>query len=383
MIGREYAPEKFSYKDVKTGKEVIKLTSGDSNNYHLYFTDNSFTRGDKEIYFLSDRSSKIPEVYNLFKMDLETGRIIQVTDEKEGINHHFHTKTPESDILIYATANTIKKVDTKTGQADVIYESSPDMEIGSPFLCGNKKFLGITRNESVNLYCGPNYSGFKETMYATKKSYVTLIYLDGSKALDVYEDTHWIGHFQFSPTDDTIATFCHEGPWNYVHQRIWILDIISRTVTPCFRQGEDDSVGHEFWTRDGKIFFDNRKKGHDGTITSDMKQAVAQETVSDQTPYVGFADKYGNVIRTVSMPYYCNHYHSNNSNTILVGDENEDIVLIDIKDDEPKLKTLCSHKTSWRTQRTHCHPTFSWGDDKILFTSDRDGKCNLYTVNVD
>lgn len=382
MIGKEYKSEKFSYKDSKTGKEVLQLTSGNSNNYHLYFTDNSFTSGDREIYFLSDRSSNKPEIYNIFKMDLETGLIVQVTDEKSGINHHFITKTPDSDLIVYSVENKIKKVDVKTGQTGLIYEERPGIDMLSPFISGSRKYLGIARNESARLYAGPNYSGFKETMYATKKSWVTLIYLDGSKVIDTYEDTHWIGHFQFSPDDDTIATFCHEGPWNLVHQRIWILDTVSRTVKPCFRQGEDDTVGHEFWTRDGKIFFDNRKKGHDGTITSDRKQATIQAVETDQIPYVGLADKNGNVIKTIPMPYYCNHYHSNNDNTVLVGDEVDDLVLIDIKDDKPKLQTLCTHNTSWYTQRTHCHPTFSWGGDKILFASDRDGNCNLYIVNA-
>lgn len=382
MIGKEYKSEKRSYKDTKTGREVIQLTSNDSNNYHLYFTDNSFATGDKEIYFLSDREANKPEIYNFHKMDLRTGLITQITDEKGGINLHSHTKTPESDILIYSVDNKIKKVNTKTGQIDVIYEERPDIDMGMPFISANKKYLGITRNESVKIYKGPNYAGFKETMYATKKSWVTLIYLNGSKVVDAYEDTHWISHFQFSPDDNTIATYCHEGPWNLVQQRIWILDTVSGTVKPCFRQGEDDCIGHEFWTRDGKIFFDNRRKGHDGTITSNRMQATIQEVETDQIPYVGLADKDGNVLRTIPMPYYCNHYHSNNDNTVLVGDEVDDLVLIDIKDDEPRLQTLCTHNTSWYTHLTHCHPTFSWGGDKILFASDRDGKCNLYLVNA-
>ncbi|HAK73329.1 MAG TPA: hypothetical protein DCP36_06560, partial [Sporomusaceae bacterium] len=66
MIGDEYSPEKRKIIDEKTGKAVWQLTTGDCNNYHFYFTDNSFTLGDKEIYFLSDRASNSLEVYNLF-----------------------------------------------------------------------------------------------------------------------------------------------------------------------------------------------------------------------------------------------------------------------------------------------------------------------------
>ncbi|RBW69725.1 oligogalacturonate lyase family protein [Bacillus taeanensis] len=382
MIGKTYSSEKRLYRDEKTGKKIWQLTADGSNNYHFYFTDNSFTLGDQEIYFLSDRASKKPEIYNLFKMDLTSGLIQQLTNEKEGIAPSYHTKTPESDLVVYVSGNKVKKLDTKTLEATVIYEERANIDLGHPFIAPNKKYIGLARNEKISIARGANYKGFKETMYAVKKGWITLIYLDGTKVIDVYEDTHWLGHFQFSPDDSTIGMFCHEGPWNLVDQRMWLLDLVDRTVQPCFRQVEDDCVGHEFWATDGKIFFDNRRKGHDGTITSNKTQATIQSAYGDQIPYIGLADKNGEVLKKIDMPYYCNHYHANRNNTLLVGDEVEDLVLIDISGDEAKIETLCQHQTSWYTQQTHCHPTFSWSNEKILYTSDRDGRNNLYLIEL-
>ena len=69
---------------------------------------------------------------------------------------------------------------------------------------------------------------------------------------------------------------------------------------------------------------------------------------------------------------------------MLVGDEVDDIVLVDISSDKAVLSTLCNHGTSWNTSSTHAHPTFSWENDKVLFASDRDGlgKCNIYMVQL-
>jgi len=386
VIGQTYPSEKREIQDEKTGRVIWQLTAGDSNNYHFYFTDNSFTLGDKEIYFLSDRGSAVPEIYNLFKMDLETGTMTQLTDEPEGIVPSSHTKTPDSQLIAYVTGKQIKVLDTTTNVNTVVYEESGEVHLGHPFFAPHKKYLGLARNEKVPISRGANYSGFKETMYATKKGWITLVYLDGSnKAVDVWEDTHWLGHFQFAPDDSTLAMFCHEGPWNLVHQRIWLLDIVTGKVEPCVRQVEDDCIGHEFWTEDGLIFFDNRRKGHDGTITSDKTQATiqhAQEPEPEQIPYIGWADKTGKVVRRIDLPYYCNHYHSNRENNLLVGDEVEDLVLIHLEGEEARLETLCTHQTSWYTQQTHCHPTFSWDNQKILYTSDRDGKCQLYLIHL-
>jgi oligogalacturonide lyase len=383
MIGAEFGSEKCYYQDEKTGRKVCQLTTT-ANNYHFYFLDNSFSQDDREIYFLSDRGAPQDGIFNVFKMDLKSGKIIQITDEKNGVNHRA-TKTPDSEFIVYTTGNKIKKVNTGNGQCETLYEEKGNFNMRAPFISPNKKYFGVVRNELRSEFeRGPNYKGFKESMYAVKKAYVTVVYLDGSKVIDIYEDTHYLGHFQFAPDDSSLAMFCHEGPWNLVQQRIWLLDLISRSVKPCFRQKEDDCVGHEFWTRDGLIFFDNRRAGHDGTITSDKTQAVVEEVLEGESPYIGLADKNGELIRKINMPYYCNHYHANNDNTLLVGDTAEDVVLIDIgdSDQKPTIQTLCAHQTSWYTSTRHCHPTFSWNGDQILFESDRSGNQQLYLLDL-
>ena len=137
---------------------------------------------------------------------------------------------------------------------------------------------------------------------------------------------------------------------------------MAREAYPCFRQEEQDSVGHEFWTRDGYVFFDHRGPAHDGTITSNRTQAVAANVAVNENamaPFVGLADTKGNVVRKIDMPYYCNHYHTNLENTILVGDDVDDLVLIDISTSVAKPTSFCNYKTSWHAQTAHCHPTSS------------------------
>jgi hypothetical protein len=58
----------------------------------------------------------------------------------------------------------------------------------------------------------------------------------------------------------------------------------------------------------------------------------------------------------------------------------DDLVLIDISGKKAKLEVLCNHKTSWHTQRAHCHPTWSWDSSRILYASDYGGKVNLYLI---
>lgn len=386
MIGDTWQSEMREFKDEKTGRTIRQLTTL-GNNVHLYFTENSFDSVKNEIVFISDRASgedKRPEdspCYNIFRMDLGTGLITQLTDEPRSVGGV--TKTPDSRLIVYTVGNQIKLLDTETGALTVVYAETGNFSLGAPSIAANRRYIAFTRNEKVDAPRGPNYTGFKESFYRIKDGRVTLAYLNGDGAFDVHRDTHWLGHFQFCPDDSTLATFCHEGPWNLVTQRIWILDFVSREAKPCYRQEEYDSIGHEFWTQDSYIFFDDRGPGHDGTITSSRTQAVVTDVSVNENvmiPFIGLADRYGNVVRRVDMPFYCNHYHANPDNTILVGDDVDDLVLIDISGDEAKLSVLCHHKTSWHTQSSHCHPTWSWDGTRILYASDCDGKVNIYLV---
>jgi oligogalacturonide lyase len=386
LIGQAWNSEIREFKDEKTGRTIQQLTNT-GNNVHLYFTENSFDVDKNILIFISDRASgedKAPHDnphYNLFRMDLETGEMDQLTDEAEGVGGV--TKTPDSRIVVYSTGNKIKKLDIESGEITTVYEETGNYNVGSPSISRNRRYMAFCRNEKVNAPRGPNYTGFKDRYYLVKDGRITLAYLDGSGWFDVFKDTHQVGHLQFCPDDSTLATYCHEGPWHLVTQRIWLIDFISREAWPSFRQGEQDSVGHEFWTQDGYIFFDNRGPGHDGTITSDRTQAVATHVAvkqGDMVPFVGLADRRGDVIMRIDMPFYCNHYHANPDNTILVGDDVDDLVLIDISGAEAELEVLCSHETSWHTQTSHCHATWSWNGDRILYASDRDGRVNLYIV---
>jgi len=390
---RRWKSEFREFKDEKTGRTITQLTSI-GNNVHFYFTENSFTAGKDEIVFVSDRASgedKPPHedpAYSLFRMDLDSGEIEQVHGDVLR-SAHAATKTPDSQLIAYSTDGEVRLLDMSTRKSSVIFEETGPFEISSvPSIAANRRYVAFCRNEHSDSpihYHGANYAGFKERYYAVKDGRVTLAYVDGSGWLDVFKDTHQLGHFQFSPDDPTLGMFCHEGPWNLVTQRIWFLDFVSREVTPCFRQGENDAIGHEFWTQDGLIFFDDRGPGHDGTITSDRTQAVLSGGSINENamiPFVGLVDRKGKLVRRIDMPFYCNHYHANPDHSVLVGDDVDDLVLIDISGDRATLTPLCNHKTSWHTQSSHCHPTWSWDGRRILYASDYGGRVQLYLIEV-
>lgn len=385
MIGTVYPSEKRTYIDEKSGARITQLTNH-GINYHFYFTENSFDLDGKTIYFLSNRGHEDTEICNLFKMDLDSGRMVQLTEDPLGVEVGKITKTPDGEYVAYVTGSQIRLYNTKTGENKLLYEEKNHMLLQNLSFSCDKQWIGFNRNEDVDALPdgGPNYAGFKEKMFATKDGRISVIRLDGSGFHDVFRDTHWLSHFQFSPDDPEIAMFCHEGPWNYVQQRIWIINMNTGDIWPCFRQAEDDCVGHEFWAQNGDVIFDNRRGGHDGTISNSKTQVYASEHISTETPYFGFAHKDGKVYQKINMPFYCNHYFANRDLSMFAGDAVEDILLIQpTEDGSAKMKILAHHNTTWHYQRSHCHPTFSWDGKKLLYAADTDEwHDNLFLADV-
>jgi len=389
-IGKTYPSEMTSYTDPETGVEVIKLTKSGVNS-HLYFTENSFYSDDKSVLCIhTDGSMQNPGYTELFKIDLETGIRTQLTDfESEGIKATTFNKSNDGSILTAIIGGDLYTVSPVTGERRLLVKCPQGFHLGQCSFSYDNKYIAIGATENPPPTSPKNghenYSGFKENFYGIKRGRLIIATLDGEEVQTVYEDTHWLGHVQFAPDTNEYITYCHEGPWNYVQQRIWLFNTVTRRARPCYRQTENDSLGHEFWTRDGLVFYDNRGRGHDGTITSDKTQAVTVDYDGpDDIPEVGFVAKDGTLLRRLELPYYCNHYHANIDNTKLVADAVNDLVLIDISTDTPSIRSLCKHNTSWRWQRSHCHPTFSWSNDAILFASDGEceGSVQLYLIKT-
>ena len=384
MLRKTYPSEKSTYTDERTGATVTRLTnSKTSRNVPVYFTENAFAKGGEAIFFISDRDT--PGVDNIFSVDMKTGAITRHTAYTDRPVTHL-SKDPHSRYMLYNHHNAAMILDLKTGAEKEIFKTPQGFKSGRISLNCDQTLIGVLYNEDVQVEHGLNYTGFAEKMYRVKRCVIYMFpFCEGEigEPIVAVRDTCEGGHLQFSPVNPHLFMYCHEGPWHLVMQRIYLVNTETLDILPCFRQNKEDSVGHEFWTRNGLIFFDNRGPGHDGTITVNRTQAVATETpTADFVPYAGLADETGTVLKTYPLPHYCNHYHGNSQNTLLVGDEADDLVLIDLTKSPPELKTLCHHGTSWNGQYTHCHPTFSWDDKHLLFASDREGGINLYLVDL-
>ena len=191
--------------------------------------------------------------------------------------------------------------------------------------------------------------------------------MDGGPASVVHEDRCWISHVNTSPTRPDRLTFCHEGPWELVAQRMWLLDIASGEASALRPQKPTEAVGHEYW------FADGRRVGYHGRESG--------------RSFFGYVDT--DNARWREWDFACGsiHFHSMDE-SLIVGDGNHQhrcLLLWALRaEGYAGPKVLAVHRGSWHVQIVHVHPRMfeRGGRTHVVYTADPKGYGNVFLAEV-
>ncbi|PWU67919.1 oligogalacturonate lyase family protein [Gracilibacillus dipsosauri] len=365
--GKEWQPEWRKFQDRITGISTLQLTSYTGHSHHFYFTENGWYDEGRKLLFCSDRNNKT----DLFSICIETGVITQLTDHDktyEGLSPCLH---PDETRVYFRKDQQIIELDLNTLKEKVIYEELSSWLGGNLNCTADGKYLITCKREDLSdkVYTdlGNGYIGHRALMEARPKSQIIKISLETNEVTVVYQEDNFITHINTSPTKKELITFCHEGPWNLVDHRIWVLNIESLDVWKIReRKEEDEMIGHEYWYQDGETIgyhgFRQDRTGFFGKIKYDHTEE--EEVEFNFVNWHAFSNDFSKIVVDGRAPL----------KNIIIWYKNEDGF--------SKPKVLCEHRCSFHVQKVHAHPRFTPDGKKLLYTSDRNGYANLYLVDV-
>ena len=166
--------------------------------------------------FTSDRENQS----NLFRYDLDTGLITQMTDLQGGGRPSGCVSTV-NHALYFGWKGAIYELDLETLEERVVWEPEPPMQIrgrANPTADGKYvcTMLGEARKREGPARISFSYSGFREAFAAKPLTQIVRVELATGKMEVLLEERCYMGHLNTSPVLPDILTYCHEGPWNLV-----------------------------------------------------------------------------------------------------------------------------------------------------------------------
>ena len=357
--------ERSSYIDRDSGVKVTQLTHYRGHSHHFYFTNSGWYAGGKKLLFASDRNNRS----NLYSVEFATGEIEQLTDlepvppprELEFVRASAHAGRGEA---YFFHDSKLMALDLNSKGLRTLFELEPGWSVSmtNASADGAYVYFGIWEDLSnrfeVDLLRG--YVGFEETWAAKPLSRIMRVATDGGGGETVFEEHCWIGHVNTLPTRSGLLTFCHEGPWDKVDNRIWGLNAETDKVWKIRETASGEVVGHEYWYADGLHI------GYHGHVGG---TAILGRVRFDDTGRLEHA-----------FPGETGHIFSLDKH-LVVGDGGGVIRLWKWDGERygpPRI--LCRHDSSSHIQQTHPHPRLSPDGRYVVFTSDRSGYGNVYTV---
>jgi oligogalacturonide lyase len=387
--GGQKMPAEWIDKD--THHKVVRLSDGlPGNSLSFYFHNSPFIGND--MIFYNNSKQKAADVTDMKKeatpasninntqiwsVDLATKKLTQLT---------FHSSPMSGEVVCEKTKtvffqikDSIFALDFVTKKERLVFVYPADFRSSIMTVNADGTLLAGSRAtdaEKEILKNNPNKSSYFNLIYDAHlpKTLFTIDVKTGTLN-KIFTDSAWLNHLQFSTTNPTLLSFCHEGPWHKVN-RIWHIDVITKKITQVHHRTMDMEIwGHEWFGKSGKMEW------------FDLQQPKGQ------TFFVGGYDIATGKEMKYSLPRndWSVHYNSNDNETLFAGDGGDPGAVAKAPDgqwinlftpngdhfDTEKLVNMKHHQYKLEPN-VHFSPDGKW----IIFRANFEGESGVYAVEI-
>ena len=372
--------------DPYTGCPVTRLTPPDHTSHHMYFYNRMVTSDSSQLLYCAEINGR----RNLYLMELATGDAVQLT-EGDALDDYGAMISADDKSVYYQQDRKVWKLDLATLQRTCLYAAPDGWDCGNWGMSDDNRYLVMTETRRDTL---PDLTGKKGWEFfpltCAAKPLCHIVYLDTQTGEHhiVVEDRCWFGHAQLRPGDPDTILFCHEGPYDMIDARLWLIQSDGSRYRCARPQPKDVIITHEFWMPTGDRLAYVYRKADDGsteTIRMMRPETLEEELFMPCLPYAHF-------ICDRQRRWFVGDCQGQETPIHLQTGEgrgqevrNDFIYLVDIA--RKKEIPLCYHGTSWTTihgtpQDAHPHPCFTPDGSGVVFTSDREGKPCVYLAKT-
>ena len=361
FIGKVIPSEMKTWVDDSTGFEITQLTRT-GTSHHPYFTVESFIDNETAIIF-----SRRTGADQLYKLNLQSGEMTQMT-QGEKIKNIDHL--PKFSAVWYLDDKKLFTLNTKSYQTEMVYdfESFPYKINSFSVSCDARWFIfSAEKKDSLSGECGYGpFAIYKLSLEDKKLTQITL-----ELGLN-------ISHVQANPVDPNLILYCwqwekfdRERLVGHAPIRTWWVNIDGTEGGPL-KQEYGTQQTHEAWTPDGEnITYIYKYRW--GALKG--KHFLGIQSIDGKT-YKSFPSQVS--------PGHQNLFSDNKHWIVDTFNDDESLLaLINIgKNKIKESQILFRHGSTLIGQDSHPHPRFSTDGKYVLFSTDKSGTAQVYTVKV-
>lgn len=362
--GAHFPAEHRIFKSPESGLDIVQLTNNPADDSHLYFTSNGFLPGQNSLVFASKRSG----AWNLYLMDLASFEFTQLTDSRRISAQGAVVSERE---VFYVDGREVRATDFKTLESRKVVDLPAGYGVGSALSIthdGARLAFSVVENIKLETKTGVLYSDMDEKFEKRPWSAVMVGNADGTGWHEVARQKKWISHVLISPSDPDLILYCHEGKWDKVEQRLWLVradDSDNHMLRP--EEAPELRIGHEFWFDDGvRVGYQASWPG------KEKKMGVANAKT-------GQFDEY-------ALSWSDGHLHAAQDLRFVVGDGSDKEPFLNLyrrgADGKYRGERLWRHGGSFAQQYWHPHPHISPDEQSVVFTSNVGGDGNVYLIRL-
>ncbi len=376
-VGQIWKDPVLRFVDPVSGRTITRLTGYKGHSNNLYFTDD-FWVTDSSFVFVSDREN----ASNLFLCDLEREAITQLTAFR-GPHRPDGLMSKATGRLLFFYGPVLHELDPRSMRLRVVAEIEPGLQhtgmhavtCDGRWACTCLRTALDARERSVYNKSPDYLEKFREQPL----SRIVRIEIATGKIEAVHEERCFVEHVNASPTDADVLTFCHEGPWARVDQRIWGLNTASGRIWKIRPQdGRDAAIGHEYFLPGGQWI------GYHGRRLPEERLHFFGATRLDNSER--FEHDFG---------YHCTHVVSRDLDVFLGDGTPANVQPWFPSRQKPFLmlfrrtpegfdgpRVLAFHRATFNEQCQHPHASFTPDGRRVLYTSDMGGYSNVHLVEL-
>jgi len=372
--------------DPSTGVRVRRWTSSDARDQHFYFTSPCATTDGRWLPIISERTGHP----NVHVIDRREGTIREVSRNRSGLLHGYvyplggTTGLAKGSPSLHAVSGRVVWI-----QDDALWTAFCGEAAAPQRLCALPAgwYSGFTDLSGCGRYAcvavgqpeafadpadgqGPQMKAvlarFRHTPLVTRVMLIDC--LTGAVTWDAAVP-FWVTHVNVHPADPDRVIINQEG--GNVGQRVWRLWGRTGRIEPLFPQYLGEHVSHENWDPAGTAVVYHGHGGPAGKAYVERRTWEGQLLQRLEQPGLPIAHA---TFAPDGQRFVCDLHQWGGDGTA------DGIVTWDLRDGE--VRTLCRHGSSFKDQDCHPHPRATPDGCGAVFTSDCEGVCNVYEVEL-